>query len=209
MLRENPHLRYADSRKRGYVVIELGAARATARLRGLDSEKDPDSGVATQITRSPQDARASGDALHQHFCNTLDPSLMAWSTPVLVCAATAATGDVKSARRQFAGAQTAAARGADNDGLPDLLIPVAALAWALNDVEVARRLLTVVRRSPTPTQNFLLTIVYQQLRDEVGLLDHNPLEDSTVEDICREAIDWLSNLSQNSVHPVAQRCPRR
>ena len=59
---------------------------------------------------------------------------------------------------------------------------------------MASRLLTAVRRSPTPTQNFLLTIVYQQLRDEVGLLDRNPLEDNTIEDIYQEAVGWLSNL---------------
>ncbi len=150
-------------------------------------------GLATQITRSPPDARANGEALHRHFHDTLDPGLMAWSTPTLVCAATASTGDIESTRRQFAAAQSAAGKGADNDGLPDLLIPIAALAWALDDVDVASRLLTVVRRSPTPTQNFLLTIVYQQLRDEVGLLDHNPLEDHTLPEIYQEAVDWLSN----------------
>jgi predicted ATPase/class 3 adenylate cyclase len=151
-------------------------------------------GLGTQITRNPQDARATGEALRRHFSDTLDPELMAWSTSALICAATAATGDIEPTRRQFAEAQIAAANSADNDGLPDLLIPLAALAWALDDVELASRLLTAVRRSPVPTHNFLLTIVYQQLRDEVGLLDHNPLEDNTVEDICREAIDWLSNL---------------
>ncbi len=151
-------------------------------------------GLATQITRSPPDARASGEALHRHFHDTLDPGLMAWSTPVLVCAATAATGDVEPTRRQFADARSTAAKGADNDGLPDLLIPVAALAWALKDVEMASRLLTAVRRSPTPTQNFLLTIIYQQIRDEVGLLDRNPLDDNTIEDIYQEAVDWLSTL---------------
>jgi predicted ATPase/class 3 adenylate cyclase len=151
-------------------------------------------GVATQITRSPPDARASGEALHQHFHDTLDPGLIDWSAPVLVCAATAATGDVEPTRRQFALAQSAAAKGADNDGLPDLLIPLAALAWALEDVEAASRLLTAVRRSPTPTQNFLLTIVYQQIRDEVGLQDHNPLDDNTIVGIYQEAVDWLSDL---------------
>ena len=151
-------------------------------------------GLATQITRNPRDAQANGDALQHHFHATLDSGLVGWSTHALTCAATAATGDVESTRRQFAAAQRAAANSADNDGLPDLLIPLAALAWALDEVELARRLLTAVRRSPTPTHNFLLTIVYQQLRDEVGLLDHNPLEDNTVGDICREAIDWLSNL---------------
>lgn len=69
----------------------------------------------------------------------------------------------------------------------------AALAWALQDVELASRLLTAVRRSPTPTQNFLLTIVYQQLRDEVGLMDHNPLDDNTVGEIYDAAVAWLSN----------------
>ena len=151
-------------------------------------------GLATQITRCPQDARANGEALNHHFHETLYPGLMAWSTIALFCAATASTGQIEPTRRQFGEAQSAAANSADNDGLPDLLIPLAALAWALDDVDVASRLLTAVRRSPTPTQNFLLTIVYQQIRDEVGLLDHNPLEDNSLGDIYEEAVDWLSNL---------------
>ena len=40
----------------------------------------------------------------------------------------------------------------------------------------------------------MVTIAYRQLRNEVGLLDHNPLDDATIEDIYQEASDWLAAL---------------
>ena len=46
-LAENPHLRYGNGAKRGYISIELTRGSCTARLRGLDSEKRADSAIAT------------------------------------------------------------------------------------------------------------------------------------------------------------------
>jgi alkaline phosphatase D len=53
----NPHMRHANSEKRGYVLIELEAARATARLRALDNEKRPDSRITTQASFVVEDGR--------------------------------------------------------------------------------------------------------------------------------------------------------
>ena len=44
---ENPHIRYAESEKRGYVMLDINPARLTARHRGVDTVKRTDSGVAT------------------------------------------------------------------------------------------------------------------------------------------------------------------
>ena len=48
--RVNPDIRYAEARRRGYTVMEIGRNRTEVRLRCLDSEKRPDSAIATTET---------------------------------------------------------------------------------------------------------------------------------------------------------------
>ncbi len=81
-----------------------------------------------------------------------------------------------------------------DDPLPDLLLPAAALAWALGDCDRARRWLTGVRRSSTPTHGFFATIIFRQLRDQVGLLEHDRLDHASIESIYEEANDRLAEL---------------
>jgi alkaline phosphatase D len=50
MLAENPHLRYGEGTKRGYVKMEIRRDSCTATLRSLDSEKRTDSGIYTLAT---------------------------------------------------------------------------------------------------------------------------------------------------------------
>ncbi|HEV8520136.1 MAG TPA: alkaline phosphatase D family protein [Burkholderiales bacterium] len=50
MLAENPHLRYGNGTKRGYVKMEIQRDRCTATLRALSYEKRADSGIATAAT---------------------------------------------------------------------------------------------------------------------------------------------------------------
>jgi alkaline phosphatase D len=50
VMRDNPHIRFGDSRRRGYVVVDVTAERSTARLRVVDDVTDPATGVATQAT---------------------------------------------------------------------------------------------------------------------------------------------------------------
>jgi alkaline phosphatase D len=45
--RENPHIEYAETEKRGYALIELQRSRAEARHRAVDSVKRADAGVST------------------------------------------------------------------------------------------------------------------------------------------------------------------
>jgi hypothetical protein len=51
-----------------------------------------------------------------------------------------------------------------------------------------------VRRSSTPTHGFYATIIFRQLRDQVGLLEHDPPDDASIESIYEEANDWLADL---------------
>jgi alkaline phosphatase D len=50
VMRDNPHIRFGDSRRRGYVVVDVTPERSTARLRVVDDVTDPATGVATQAT---------------------------------------------------------------------------------------------------------------------------------------------------------------
>ena len=50
ILRDNPHIKYGDSRRRGYVVVDVTAERSTARLRVIDDPTDPAPGIETQAT---------------------------------------------------------------------------------------------------------------------------------------------------------------
>jgi alkaline phosphatase D len=47
IVRDNPHLLYGDSSRRGYVVIDVTAERCTARLRVIDNPADRQTGVMT------------------------------------------------------------------------------------------------------------------------------------------------------------------
>ncbi len=54
---ENPHIRYANSSRRGYTTLELSAQRCRVRMRAV-YEKEPDSPVRTQATWVVEDGRA-------------------------------------------------------------------------------------------------------------------------------------------------------
>ena len=47
---QNPHVRYMESRLRGYVSVELGTERMTTRLRTISDAKDPNASVSTLKT---------------------------------------------------------------------------------------------------------------------------------------------------------------
>jgi len=54
---DNPHVRFANSERRGYVVMELDAKRCAVRLRGLDDVTSRTSGIVTQASFVVEDGR--------------------------------------------------------------------------------------------------------------------------------------------------------
>jgi hypothetical protein len=110
------------------------------------------------------------------------------------CAAHAANGDVEAARWWLAEAEHMIWSTSNDDGLPDLLLPPAALAVSLGHHDRARRWLTAVRHAPKPTKSFQLTIIYRQLRSEVGVQEENPLESVEIQDVYAEAVAWMESL---------------
>ncbi|MBK7136946.1 MAG: alkaline phosphatase D family protein [Rhodocyclales bacterium] len=59
---ENPHVRFANGEKRGYVVMDLAARRCLAELRVIDSEKAADSPVSTLASFVVEDGRPGAEA---------------------------------------------------------------------------------------------------------------------------------------------------
>ena len=50
-LRDNPHLRFFDSRKRGYVSVEVEAEQMTARMQVVSDATDPKASTSTSRPR--------------------------------------------------------------------------------------------------------------------------------------------------------------
>jgi hypothetical protein len=89
-----------------------------------------------------------------------------------------------------------------DDGLPDLLVPFAMLAWRLDDHQRARRLLTAVRHAGRPTSNVGTTMPYRYLRNLVGV-DRQPPEALDLPRELAAAREWLATIAAD--HPSTDR----
>ncbi|MBI4988777.1 MAG: alkaline phosphatase D family protein [Rhodocyclales bacterium] len=58
---DNPHVRFANSERRGYAVLELTEKRCLAQLRAIDSEKAVDSPIATLAAFVVEDGRPGAE----------------------------------------------------------------------------------------------------------------------------------------------------
>jgi alkaline phosphatase D len=56
-LPDNPHIRFMESRMRGYVSVELTPTRMTTRLRTVSDARDPDSSISTLKTFVVEDGK--------------------------------------------------------------------------------------------------------------------------------------------------------
>ncbi len=106
--------------------------------------------------------------------------------------AAAADGDLSAALSTLSEVEASLRAGGRDDGLPDLLLAPAIAAWRLGDSSRASRWATAIHRADRQTQTFNATGAFRQLRDRVGLLDENPLEAASIQEIYREAREWLS-----------------
>lgn len=126
---------------------------------------------------------------------------ISWPYLAVASCASAAAGDVEAARASIT-RTIGSATSAGEEPLPDLLVPLATLAWARGDLDRARRWLTAVRRAPIPTHGFYVTIIYRQLRDRIGLTAGDPLTATTLRQLLDEALAWLSSLSIEDQSPA-------
>jgi hypothetical protein len=117
-----------------------------------------------------------------------DSSLIPYAT------AAASAGDIGWTCRLIEESVEQIGRGGSDDGLPDLLVPLAMLAWRLDDEERARRLLTAVKHAGRPNSGIGSTIVYRGLRQYVAIDPERPADlDLSAE--FQDARTWLSELA--------------
>lgn len=186
----------------GYKANHLGVSRrgdeAREVLAHLGARLEPGMGTyghwlhahvgnAVNIVCDPPSAVVAANALLSQTA----------ASTVLVAATIAASGDLTRALELFEVGIANAEEIYGDDGFPDLLLPPAAAAYAAGEHDRARMLLTAVRRAPKPTQNFLATIQYRELRDSVGLSDENPLDHQSLQEILDEAHAWFREAAGN------------
>ena len=149
-------------------------------------------GVALWILTDPPRALASAAALHafeQQSVTSAD------ATIVVRAAAAASSGDVELTGICLRDAVESYRLQGNDDGLPDLLLPPALLAWRLEDPR-ARRWLTAIRHGGRPTQNFVLTSIYRQLRHAVGL--DAPIAPVDLAATFADALAWLTDAADRT-----------
>jgi hypothetical protein len=101
----------------------------------------------------------------------------------------AATGNTQATIELINEAQATLRRAGSDNGLPDLLLAPAILAWRRSDLSRARRWLSAIRHAGRPTQNFPITAMFRQVRDQAGIDDIPPSQ--PVEATFDEALQWL------------------
>lgn len=57
MKRENPHIQYAESDRRGYAILDLEVSKVEARHRAVDTVKRADAGISTAATFALESGR--------------------------------------------------------------------------------------------------------------------------------------------------------
>lgn len=133
---------------------------------------------------------------HQQLARHLDAlgGSENWKDGLMAVIARAAVGDRNATRALHESCRGTARSMQDDDGLPDLLVPLAVLAWSVGDHERARSILAAIRHAPRPTQAFPITVVYRQLRNSVGVADHNPLAGTTIAAFHEATTAWLETV---------------
>ena len=108
---------------------------------------------------------------------------------LLLATTAAANGEVDRVRNHIDEAVGLQRRIGADDGLPDLLLPAIVLAWRQGDHGRARHWLTAMRHAPRPTQNFIVTAVFRQIRDRLGFEQRGP--DQPIDATFSDALRWL------------------
>jgi hypothetical protein len=118
------------------------------------------------------------------------PPLRMWATDLLIAAVAAASGDRARAAATCARVRAQLDR-AGVDGLPDLLVPAAVLAYCVGDHDRASRWLRAVKDAGRRTQSFQMTLVFNRTREAVGLAAESPLTSATLQEVGDEAVAWM------------------
>jgi hypothetical protein len=167
------------------------AATSLAHIRIMTSLFDAPEQTAENLARQVETLGAAG----------LAPSFQTLNYVALTRGATADRYGTLEAVRAV---EQELRRAGTDDGLPDLLITPAMLAYVLGEHQRARRWITAIKLASKPTQSLPITAMYRQLRARLGLsADQTGLADTPA--VYREARAWLSTVADDHApdHPPA------
>jgi len=192
----------ALSYRANHLLLARRTAEAEADFRTLDrrtTDRQFDYGrlmylsllAVHRLTTDPKRAWECRQEASAQNMELFGRPLITWSDLILDAAVAAANADAQTTKRLVLETQHHVRKVDNDNGLPDLLLPLATLAFALDDVERARTYLAAIRYAPRPTGWFPITIGYRQLRDQIGLPDTNPLDDTSIDDFFQEATAWM------------------
>jgi predicted ATPase/class 3 adenylate cyclase len=174
-------------------AAELDRIRPLLAMPSDDMTRDWFANFQCTIDTIVDPARAGGNVpllYHRQSARfeAADASLIPFAT------AAASAGDVDWTHRLIEESVEQIGRGGSDDGLPDLLVPIAMLAWRLHDEERARRFLSAVKHAGRPNSGIASTIVYRWLRQFIAMdQDRPPHLDLSAE--FQEGRSWLRELA--------------
>ncbi len=116
-----------------------------------------------------------------------------WWMHLYLAMGAAATGDASDMRTHLVDAELLLEQ-SGTDGLPDLLLPYAALAHVRGEAALSQRMITAVRHASARPGTGVVIGLYRHLRTEIGLDSQNPLESDTLERIHHAARSWATAL---------------
>jgi len=150
--------------------------------------------ITNDLFINPARAGASAPTLYElerSFCPAAEATLL------ILAAGAASAGDIAQTTRFLDESIDNIHHAGNDDGLPDLLLPLAVLAWRLDDTARARRLITAIRHASRPTHNLTMTIAYRQLRQILGT-DEPPPTPIDHAALFAETRAWLAKLSNTA-----------
>jgi predicted ATPase/class 3 adenylate cyclase len=166
-------------------------ARAGAE-RGYDTLCAAASLATCLALTDPQEALR----VHERFIDQAGPFQM-MANDVLLATSHAADADIDATARIVTRTYDRVVRA--GHALPDLLVPLAALADSIGDAERARTYTAAIRSSSRPTQSLQATCLYQQLRAKLATVDE-PVDDhlTSSDAVGAGAMEWLEALAERS-----------
>jgi hypothetical protein len=183
------------------LVSEYRIAEATAELDELwprldQRELDYARAIAYSTTATsllvddPERAYQTALIVHRHYEQYGLDKVTESLTHDLLPTATAATGRASETRRLVNSAWDSYQQAGSYDGVLELLLPCAVVAWRRGELELSRRWMRAIRSAPTRPRSLIISM-YRQFRDVIGLDERNPLDTATLHDIFAEASRWL------------------
>jgi predicted ATPase/class 3 adenylate cyclase len=199
--------RFVGLTARAYQACALPLHQVDGALQLMDEVETANDGAATYVANSLANIRIIGGlfaepertaAEYARRVEALEPFGLGGSFQHanLLAVTKAGCGDARRTIDALIDTEARIRQTGNDDGLPDLLIAPAVLAYMLGNIELASRWTAAVRLAAKPTQNLPTTAIYRQLRQRVGLAQNQPGLDNTAA-VYTEARAWVTKMAEH------------